>query len=297
MPELPEVETIRRSLAAHVVGRTITRAEVRLKKQVRGGSVAAFERGLAGRKIKALKRRAKFLLFELAGGQTLLGHLGMSGQISYWKKGKADSDAFVVSPLTGLQRSPGQHAVDKHTHILLHLSGGDRIQYRDPRQFGYMKLLDTDKVPLLPSLARLGIEPLDEGFTWESFSKALGKHRGMLKALLLNQAAVVGLGNIYADEACHRAGLHPKQKVERLKEAQRRALFEAIPAVLNTALANKGTTLMDFRSADGEHGLNQDELKAYGRAGEPCFKCGSELGKIQVSQRTTVYCPHCQKLK
>ena len=296
MPELPEVETIRRGLAPVVVGRKIVRVEVRLKKQVRGMGVPSFVKALQGRRIESLGRRAKFLLFGLDKGLTLLGHLGMSGQISYWDHKKTDTSSFQVSPLTGLQRSPGQHPVDKHTHVLLHLDGGDRIQYRDIRQFGYLKLLPTEKVAQLPSLKRLGIEPLD-GFTWPRFSEALGRHRGMLKALLLNQAAVVGLGNIYADEACFRSGLHPRQRVERLKEPQRRALFEAIPAVLNQALANKGTTLMDYRTSDGGYGLNQESLQAYGRSGEPCLKCGTELSKIQVSQRTTVFCRHCQKLR
>ena len=146
MPELPEVETIRRGLEPRVKGRRIVRAEVRLKKQVRGMATAAFEKAVAGRRISGIDRRAKFLLFRLEGGLTLLGHLGMSGQISYWDHRKPDSGSFVVSPLTGLQRTPQQHAVDKHTHALLHLDGGDRIQYRDTRQFGYLRLLPTAKV-------------------------------------------------------------------------------------------------------------------------------------------------------
>jgi len=297
VPELPEVETIRRGLARRLKGRSIARAEVRLKKQVRGMAVPAFEKALAGRRILGLGRRAKFLLFGLDSGLTLLGHLGMSGQISYWDRRKPDSDRFVVSPLTGLQRSPLQHPVDKHTHVLLHLDNGDRVQYRDTRQFGYLRLVPTAAVAALPSIARLGVEPLGPGFTRAAFEAALAGRRGGLKALLLGQAAVVGLGNIYSDEACFRAGLHPRQPVERLKEAQRRALFEAIPAVLLQALDNGGTTLMDYRSADGQHGLNQDRLQAYGRAGEPCLRCGRELKKTQVSQRTTVYCPHCQRLR
>jgi formamidopyrimidine-DNA glycosylase len=297
VPELPEVETIRRGLLPKLKGRSIVRAEVRLKKQVRGMAAPAFEKALAGRRILGLERRAKFLFFVLDSGWTLLGHLGMSGQISYWDHRKPDSDRFVVSPLTGLQRTPQQHAVDRHTHVLLHLDQGDRVQYRDTRQFGYLRLLPSASVPALPSIARLGLEPLGPGFSWEAFSRALARRRGGLKALLLGQAAVVGLGNIYSDEACHRAGLHPRQKVERLKEPQRRALFEAIPAVLLQALDNGGTTLMDYRTADGQHGLNQDRLQAYGRAGEPCLRCGRALKKTQVSQRTTVYCPHCQHLR
>ena len=297
MPELPEVETIRRGLLTKLKGRRIERAEVRLKKQVRGMAASTFERALAGRRILGLERRAKFLLFGLDQGLTLLGHLGMSGQISYWDHKKTDSGRFAVSPLTGLQRTPTQHAVDKHTHVLLHLDHGDRVQYRDTRQFGYLRLLPTAAVAALPSIARLGVEPLGPGFTWEAFTRALGGRRGGIKALLLGQAAVVGLGNIYSDEACFRAGLHPRQRLERLKEPQRRALFEAIPAVLEQALSNGGTTLMDYRSADGQHGLNQDRLQAYGRGGEPCLRCGRELKKMQVSQRTTVYCPHCQRLR
>ena len=297
MPELPEVETIRRGLEPRVKGRRIARAELRLKKQLRGMPAPAFEKALAGLRILGLERRAKFLLFRLDAGLTLLAHLGMSGQISYWDHRRKDSDRFQVSPLTGLQRSPVQHPVDKHTHALLHLEGGDRIQYRDTRQFGYLRLLPSPDVAALPSLRRLGLEPLDPGFTWQSFSAALAGRRGGLKALLLGQTAVVGLGNIYSDEACFRAGLHPRQKVERLSAPQRRALFEAIPAVLNQALDLGGTSLMDYRQADGQHGLNQERLLAYGRAGEPCARCGRELKSIQVSQRTTVYCPACQRLK
>lgn len=296
MPELPEVETIRRGLAPRVEGRRILRAEVRLKKQVRGLPAARFERELKGRRIEALGRRAKFLVFQLDGGKALLIHLGMSGQVSYWDHRLEDDGRFAVSPHTGLQRAVGQHPVDKHTHALLHLDGGDRIQYRDIRQFGCLRLLEADRVGSLPGIRRLGLEPLGSGFTWPAFSAALRRRRGMAKALLLNQSVVVGLGNIYADECLHRAGIHPRQKVERLGPAQRRAFFEAIPAVLEKALANKGTTLNDYRGADGRPGFNQESLTAYGRAGQPCLRCGRDLKKTLVSQRTTVFCPHCQKL-
>jgi formamidopyrimidine-DNA glycosylase len=275
----------------------LVRVEVRLGKQVRGMAAARFEREAAGRRIEAVERRAKFLLFRLSGGKTLLVHLGMSGQISWWDPAKKDSPGFVVSPLTGLQRTASQHAVDRHTHVLLHLDGGDRIQYRDPRQFGYLRLLDGAAVAALPSMRRLGLEPLGPGFTFEAFSGALAVRRGMLKALLLNQSAVVGLGNIYADEACFAAGLHPRQRLERVREPGRRALFDAIRAVLAQALDNGGTSFRDYRRSDGSHGLNQDRLAVYGRGGEPCQRCGSTLRKTLVSQRTTVFCPRCQRLK
>lgn len=297
MPELPEVETIRRGLAPKAVGRRIVSAQVRLKKQVRGMAAAAFERAVAGRRITALRRRAKFLLFDLEGAKTLLIHLGMSGQVSYWDRRKPDDGRFHVSPLTGLQRVATQHAPDRHTHVLLTLDRdkGDRIQYRDIRQFGYLRLLDTPAVEALPSIRRLGLEPLDPGFTRAAFESALRGRRGMLKALLLNQSAVVGLGNIYSDEACWASRLHPRRDVAGLDPAERAALFKAIPAVLRQALGNGGTSLMDYRKSDGTHGLNQDRLKAYGRASEPCLRCGAELSRIQVSQRTTVFCRLCQR--
>jgi formamidopyrimidine-DNA glycosylase len=296
MPELPEVETIRRGLEPKLLGRTLVRAEVRLRKQVRGSSASRFQSEAAGRTIVGLDRRAKFLLFRLSGGKTLLAHLGMSGQISYWDHRLPDTGNFVVSPLTGLQRTPGQHPVDKHTHALLHLDGGDRVQYRDTRQFGYLRLLDDAQVAALPSIRRLGLEPLGTGYTWDSFSRALQGRKGMLKALLLNQSAVVGLGNIYCDEACFEARLHPRQTLQRVGTAKRRALFAAVTTVLNQALGNGGTTFRDFRKSDGSHGLNQDRLKAYGRAGLPCLRCGTPLKKILVSQRGTVFCPKCQRL-
>jgi formamidopyrimidine-DNA glycosylase len=297
MPELPEVETIRSGLEARVLGRTLVKAEIRLKKQVRGLSAARFEGLVAGRRIEALERRAKFLLFRLSGAKTLMVHLGMSGQLSYWDHRKEDNNGFVVSPLTGLQRTAGQHAVDKHTHALLHLDRGDRVQYRDTRQFGYLSLVDSDRVAALPSIKRLGLEPLGGGFTWEAFAEAMDGRRGMLKALLLNQSAVVGLGNIYADEACFEAGLHPRQPLERLSRPRRRALFAAVTTVLNQALGLGGTTFRDYRQSDGSHGLNQDRLKAYGRGGKPCLRCGTAMKKILVTQRGTVFCPNCQRLK
>jgi len=297
VPELPEVETIRRGLQAKVLGRTLVKADVRLKKQVRGLTAARFEVEVAGRRIEALDRRAKFLLLHLSGSKTLMVHLGMSGQLSYWDHVKTDTKDFMVSSLTGLQRTPGQHPVDKHTHVLLVLDQGDRIQYRDPRQFGYMSLVDTAAVDRLPSIKRLGMEPLDAGFTPLAFAGALAGRRGMLKPLLLNQSAVVGLGNIYADEACFAAGLHPCQTLERVTLAQIHKLFEAIKAVLDQALGEGGTTFRDYRRLDGTHGRNQQYLRAYGRGGKPCLRCSTPMKKILVAQRGTVFCPKCQRLK
>jgi formamidopyrimidine-DNA glycosylase len=295
VPELPEVETIRRGLAPRILGRRIVKAELRLAKLVRGCAPGTFARAIEGRRFEAVDRRAKYLLFRLSGARTWMVHLGMSGQLGFWDHRLPEDPRFSISPLTGLQRSQGQHPADRHTHLLLHLEGGDRVQYRDIRQFGHFRLVGTGEESSLASLRRLGLEPLDGGFTYQAFEAALKGRRGMVKALLLNQTAVVGLGNIYSDEACFAAGIHPRRRVESLGPERRRALYAAIKAVLDQALDSGGTTLRDYRRADGTHGLNQDRLQAYGREGEPCLRCGSVLRKTTVAQRTTVFCPRCQK--
>ena len=294
MPELPEVETIRRGLARRVIGRTVARAEVRLAKQVEGMGAAAFARALKGRTIRAVRRRSKFLILQFDPFDLYI-HLGMSGQVTFWDHRRPDTAGFVRHKVTGLQKTTGQHAPDKHTHVLLHLEGGDRIQYRDIRQFGYLRLLRPGEESRWQPLLNLGVEPLEKSFTREAFEALLKEKRGQLKPMLLSQRPVCGLGNIYADEAAHRAGLHPLQKIERMGEAGRDRLYEAIPAVLRLGLKNGGTTLSDFVGAGGEHGRNKESLRVYGRGGQPCLACGKTLKKIQVAQRTTVFCPACQR--
>lgn len=296
MPELPEVESIRLGLDPRIKNRVIERAELRLAKQLRGMKPAEFAARVAGRTISGTGRRGKYLMI-LLDGETMVIHLGMTGQVTYWDHTKEDQNEFVVLPHTGLQKAAGQHAPDKHTHLLFHLKGGDRIQYRDIRQFGYVRLFAPGEIEKFKSISRLGLEPLDRAFTFAAFKKAMAGRRGALKAMLLSQSPIAGLGNIYVDEALFRAGLHPRRKAETLKEPQLKALFKAIPAVLRQGLKFGGTTLMDYRDAMGGKGSNQERLKAYGRAGEPCARCGRALKKILVSQRSTVFCPACQRMR
>jgi formamidopyrimidine-DNA glycosylase len=292
-PELPEVESIRRGLEPRVKGRRIERAEARLKKQVRNMPARGFERRLAGQRIVDVGRRGKFLLLRL-DRDILVVHLGMTGQLTYWDHSKREDPGFVVLPHTGLQKTATQHPIDKHTHALFYLDGGDRIQYRDIRQFGHLYLFGPGELEKFQPIRRLGIEPLSPAYTWKAFRSAMADKRGALKPMLLSQRPVVGLGNIYADEALFKAKLHPLQKAERVTEKGWKALFAAIPAVLKQGLKFGGTTLMDYRDALGGKGSNQERLKAYGRAGEPCLRCGRRLKKIIVSQRSTVFCPSCQ---
>ncbi len=293
MPELPEVETIVRGLKPRVEGRRIERVELRLPKQVRGMDAAAFCRLVGGQVVRRISRRGKYLLMFL-DRHVLLGHLGMSGQLTYWDRTRKDTPGFVAHPVTGLQRTPGQHAPDAHTHLLFHLEGGDRVQYRDIRQFGHWRLLEPGQLEGFKPLARLGLEPLGPDWRFDAFRRAFRARRGMVKAALLSQSPVAGLGNIYADEALHLSGVHPRSRIERLREKDLRALFDAIPRVLRKGIRNRGTTLMDFRGAHGEKGRNQESLRVYGRHGANCLACGAALRKILVSQRTTVFCPRCQ---
>ena len=296
MPELPEVESIRLGLDPKIKGRRIERVEVRLPKQVKNLGVAAFCARLKGLRVTGTARRGKFLMLLLEG-ETLVIHLGMTGQVTFWDHKKENAKNFVVLPHTGLQKTPSQHAPDKHTHALFHLKGGDRIQYRDIRQFGHMHLFKPAALAHFKPIARLGIEPLDAAFTYAAFKAAMAPKRGALKPMLLSQTPIAGLGNIYVDEALFRAGLNPRQNAEGLKEPQLKALFEAIPAVLRQGLKFGGTTLMDYRDALGGKGSNQERLKAYGRAGKPCVKCRQPLKKTVVSQRSTAHCPSCQRLR
>ncbi len=268
---------------------------MRLLKQVKNTTPGRFRNALEGKRIAATGRRGKFLIFHLEDKSALVVHLGMSGQVTYWDHAKDNDKSFAVDPVTGLQRSRSQHAPDKHTHALWHLDKGDRIQYRDPRQFGKLFYFEPGEMEGFKPLARLGMEPLDAAFRWPAFHKAMAPKRGMLKPLLLSQHPVAGLGNIYVDEALWLSRLHPRRRAESLDPNHWKALFRAIPKVLKQGLKHRGTTLMDFRNADGTHGGNQELLKAYGRAEEPCLRCRKSLKRIVVSQRATVYCPSCQR--
>jgi formamidopyrimidine-DNA glycosylase len=253
-------------------------------------------KALEGRRILGLRRRAKHLWMDVEGGWTLCVHLGMSGQLTWWDHACEDSAGFMRHRHTGLEKTPGQHAPDRHTHFLLHLQGGDRVQYRDPRQFGCLRLLPTAQLELCEPFKSLGPEPLDPAFTPQAFAQRLRLRRGRLKALLLDQHLVAGTGNIYADEALFCARLHPLRLAQSLTPGEAEALFASLRAVLEQGIALGGTSISDYVNAEGKSGGNQEQLKAYGRAGRPCLRCGTALKHTLVSQRSTVFCPHCQPL-
>jgi formamidopyrimidine-DNA glycosylase len=291
MPELPEVETIVRMLAPNAVGRRIAAAELRLPRILLGMAAGEFPAALAGRRIERVLRRGKYIVLELEGC-ALVVHLGMTGQLTWSPAEYRETEGFART-LTGLARAKGVHPVDKHTHLILRLEGGERLLFRDPRTFGKIFLAPGRAWPEHPRLRILGAEPLEmkaKAFA-DAFPAASARP---VKALLLDQSFLAGVGNIYADEALFRSGIHPLSKARDLNEAQRVGLLESVKAVLRKGIRNQGTSFSDYRKPDGSEGGNYERLQVYGRGGEPCRKCGTPLLKSVVAQRGTVHCPGCQ---
>lgn len=292
MPELPEVETIRLGLEARLVGARIAAVRVRPCRVFHCGA-RRLQRRLQGRTFRRFRRRGKFLAIELDDCHWIV-HLGMTGQMTVRDPEQPDSPQFLRQPVTGLQRAR-QHAPDRHTHVEVHLEDGRSLLYRDPRKFGRHDLVESVDTGLKQYFAGLGLEPLSDEFTWEALGPRLRGRKTPVKAALLRQDLVAGVGNIYADEALFEARIHPANRIHRIPLYELRRLVDAIPAVLRHGVHFGGTTLRDYLNSDGEQGTNQDELLVYGRDGEPCFRCGGKIHKTVVAQRGTHFCPRCQR--
>lgn len=273
MPELPEVETVRRALAPHTVGRTIRRLLLR-RSDLRFPIPPELPERLQGQAILALDRRAKYLLLETAAGQALI-HLGMSGQFHILKPP-------VAPPTT-------------HDHWDAVLDDHTVLRYRDPRRFG--ALLYAEPGVTHPMLAGLGPEPWDPHFSGVYLRQLFNGRRAPIKPLLMDQRVVVGVGNIYAAEALHDAGIDPRRRAARVSEQRLERLVGAVRAVLERAINDGGTTLRDFVNPSGEPGYFATALKVYGRAGAPCLKpgCGGTVVKGQLGQRSSYWCARCQR--
>jgi formamidopyrimidine-DNA glycosylase len=275
MPELPEVETAARDLAAQVVHQRITAIEkLDWERMIDTPAPSSFRALLPGRQIAAVGRRAKWLLLTLDAGWTLALHLRMSGSVS------------VHAPYA---------SADSHTHLVLVLENGQRIFFRDIRKFGRARLLDADGLAALD--ASLGPEPLGDSFTVNVLAQIVGRRRTSLKPLLLDQSAVAGLGNIYVDETLWLARLHPLQPASSLQPAEVAALYESMRTVLQRAIGNQGSTLRDYRTGYGQKGTNQDHFSVYDQKGKPCPRCGTTIVRMVVAQRGTHLCPTCQVLR
>ncbi len=291
MPELPEVETIRRGLEP-ICGRRIQSAEFGLPRLILGAKAGELTRRLQGRRIEAVLRRGKYLVLEL-DRDSLIFHLGMTGQVTF-APAHAAEDARFLRTVTGLQKALGVHPVDAHTHAILHLDGGGRMQFRDPRTFGKIIFISGPDWKIHPRIKKLGEEPLDlkiESFLKNNYPAA---SRRSIKALLLDQSFIAGVGNIYADEALFASGIHPKKLVASVNPAERTRLLKEVKNVLRKGIRYQGTTFSDYRKPDGSNGDNYERLMVYGRGGKPCRVCGTILVKTLVAQRGTVFCPSCQ---
>ncbi|WP_276354270.1 DNA-formamidopyrimidine glycosylase [Cohnella caldifontis] len=273
MPELPEVETVRRTLQTLIAGKTIRRVTATLPRILqKPDDPDVFAAMLEGRTFQAVERRGKFLRL-LLDGLTLVSHLRMEGRY-------------------GLYRN--DEPVEPHTHVIFHFTDGTALRYKDVRQFGTMHLFAPGEEWRSPPLNKLGIEPLSDEFTPEALVRALGRRTTKIKPLLLNQEIIVGLGNIYVDEALHTAGIHPERTADSLNDKEKTRLHRAIVETLEAAVEAGGSSVKSYVNGQGEMGMFQHRLKAYGRTGEPCETCGTPIEKSVVGGRGTHVCPNCQ---
>jgi formamidopyrimidine-DNA glycosylase len=283
VPELPEVETVRRGLAPVMEGRLILAADIR-RPDLRWPLPERMAGRLTGQRVERLRRRSKYILADLSSGETLLIHLGMSGRM------------LVSGTMLG-EFHHHHPAPEKHDHVVLDMDGGARITFNDARRFGAMDLVSTVAAEGHWLLAGLGPEPLGNGFDEDYLVARLRGRNTPVKAALLDQRVVAGLGNIYVCEALHRAGISPRRKAGRIAEPRVRALVPVIRQVLSEAIEAGGSSLRDYRQADGELGYFQHTFRVYDREGGPCVTpgCGGTVARIVQSGRSSFFCPACQR--
>jgi formamidopyrimidine-DNA glycosylase len=274
VPELPEVESVRRQLAPLLEGRRFERVEVADPRLTRPEDPAAVARSLEGERVAALARRGKYLIVRFESGRALLIHLRMTGSLRHTRA-----------------EPPGD---DPYTRAVVRLDDGSDVAYRDVRRFGTWALLERGEEDAYLA-TRLGAEPLGRAFTAARLGARLAKRRAPVKAAILDQRTLAGVGNIYADEALWYARVHPLREARGLDEGEVAALHRGIRRSLARGIERQGSTLRDYRLPDGERGTMQHEFKVYGREGEPCERCGTPIEKIRVAGRGTWYCPSCQQ--
>jgi formamidopyrimidine-DNA glycosylase len=281
MPELPEVETVRRGLAPLVEGRRVTHVHL-ARADLRVPFPERFAERLTGRRIVRLGRRAKYLQAELDKGETLIIHLGMSGRLT-----------LANGVLARVQFEP--EALAAHDHVVIQLEGGQGLIFNDPRRFGLMTLSATADLETHPLFRKLGIEPLDGALSGAALRARLAGRRAPLKAALIDQSVIAGIGNIYASEALYRARLSPLRLASTLNAKSADCLAAAIIEVLSEAIEAGGSSLRDYVRSDGSPGYFQQRFAVYDRAGEACPRGGGRIRRIVQSNRSTFYCPTCQR--
>lgn len=281
MPELPEVETIRKGLAVYLVGHTIKRIEIRYSRLLTGD-----QKSILGVTIVKVRRFGKGLVIDFLNGYSLAVHIKMTGQFIY------DGPKRPPDIIIDIQKV-GTVLPNKHTHIIFHLDKKGILYYNDIRKFGWMKILKTDEVSSLPFFKSLGPEPLKD-LTLQYFSSLLTNAKGPIKTVLLDQKKIGGIGNIYANDALYLAKVHPARKADSLDKKETQALFQAIEKVIAKGIAVGGASEWQYVNALGVAGKYQNYFQVYGRVGMPCKRCQTPIAKVKLGGRGTFYCPVCQ---
>ncbi len=274
MPELPEVETIVRDLRPGLLGRRLERVDLLRPSVVRFPEASRFRARLEGRTITSVSRRGKFIHLGLEGGEELVVHLGMTGTLTL----ERESEPLRL-----------------HTHLRIGLGRSEELRFRDPRRFGRVLLGSSGELQLAGVLPRLGAEPLEPGFAVQELASQLRRSRRAVKSVLLDQALVAGCGNIYADEACFRAGIRPDRRACRISQPRAERLLRELRLVLEDAIRRRGSSFSDYRDGFGARGEAYEALLVYGRGGQPCVVCGAPLRQSRVGGRGTVFCARCQR--
>ncbi len=274
MPELPEVETVRRTLQHKLAGLKFTGVKIILPKIIGTPDPGEFKEAITGKKIIKINRRGKYLLFFLSGSYTLVTHLRMTGRLVY---------------------SENEEPPPKYTHVVFYLDNGARLYFADMRQFGQMWLVPVSSLDNLTGYKKLGVEPLDDLFTRDYLKRQLRRRHARIKSLLLDQTFIAGLGNIYTDEALHRAKINPERLATTLTPREIARLYNAIRDVLQEGIENKGTSVRNFVDGNGKAGNHQEHLRVYGQEDKPCPCCGETIVRKKIGGRSSYYCPSCQK--
>ncbi|MBM3119179.1 MAG: bifunctional DNA-formamidopyrimidine glycosylase/DNA-(apurinic or apyrimidinic site) lyase [Chloroflexi bacterium] len=270
MPELPEVETIKNELSPHIIGRRFTGIAICDAKPIRQPSVEEFCRKLVGQKINSLKRRGKYLIFHLSNGEALIMHLRMSG-------------ALLLNP----------EQPDSYARVIFYFDNNDQLVFTDRRRLGALWLVENKQA----IIGKLGPEPLVPEFTINTLAERLHKHKAPIKAVLLDQGTIAGIGNMYADEALFKARIHPLRKANSLSPQEIQDLYQAIRHVLCSAIDNKGASIDTYKRPEGEIGTAHFNFSVAHRGGEPCPVCGTPLQRLAIRNRGSYYCPNCQEAR
>lgn len=288
MPELPEVETVRSQLATELKNKKIKGLEIRKPKLIKS-PVFGFKKNVIGAKIIGVARRAKLLIINLSNGYSILIHLKMTGQLVYRNKKILKVGGHPIKD--GTKDLP-----NKYSHVIFLMSDGGKLFFNDLRQFGYLKLVKTNKLIDIFKKLKLGPEPLDKSFSYKFFNELLAqRNKSKIKPLLMDQTFLAGIGNIYANEACFAAGIDPRRSVDSLTTKEKKDLYKSIIRILKLAVKKQGTSSKNYVDAYGNPGSYVPMLKVYGRQGKKCLKCKKEIQSMKLAGRGTNYCSKCQK--